>query len=349
MRAVVAGSGLMGVPLAWALHKLGLDVVIVDPDGNRLLSAGKKISSMGGKGTLLSSLEEVKDKVNVLVSAAPYHQNTKIHDWCIRNKVRYCDLGGNPATSAEIQEAARGYGLTAFTDLGLAPGFSNILAEEICRRSPGAEGVGIRVGGLPVNPTGMLNYARTWSTDGLRNEYSGNCETIRNGQLALVLALSEVEYLTVAESSIEMEAFHTKGGLASSLNSMIGRGVKHCDYKTIRYKGHSQLLKFLIEDCKLTKEDFDKAIANACPETVEDEVFIVVFADDKKLKLKIMHDKNWTAMQKSTAFPAASVTALVAEGVFDDKIIPTYADIPFDRMMSNLDAIGGIPEIKLCD
>jgi hypothetical protein len=41
-------------------------------------------------------------------------------------------------------------------------------------------------------------------------------------------------------------------------------------------------------------------------------------------------------MQKATAFPAAAAASIVADGLFDELVVPTYADIPFDLFMKRL-------------
>lgn len=340
MKAIVVGAGKMGMPLALGMSKQGFDVNLVEPNDQRLENAGTEIASLGGKAYLYSSLEDIEDrKCDVLVSAAPFHQNVEIFTFCMDNKIRYCDLGGDPTTGHTIHDRAKAANLVAFTDLGLAPGFVNIMAEELYRRDPGTKSLRMRVGGLPSRPSGALMYARTWSMAGLINEYTGDCEAIRDGQLALIEALTEIEELEITGRAT-MEAFHTKGGFASSLQSFLDKGLQHADYKTIRYPGHAKLMSFLMHECKLGHNQLVGALESACPMTREDEVIIAVMSDNTSMGYSIVHDENLTAMQKATAFPAAAVAAIVAEGQFDDKVLPTYADIPYDRMQVNLGLIG---------
>ena len=68
------------------------------------------------------------------------------------------------------------------------------------------------------------------------------------------------------------------------------------------------------------------------------------WSEEKSIK----SDERFSAMQKATAFPIASVAALMAEGVFDGnkderrdyytqypKAL-SYEDVPFDRFKENL-------------
>ena len=93
-------------------------------------------------------------------------------------------------------------------------------------------------------------------------------------------------------------------------------------------------------ECKLSHNQLVGALESACPLTREDEVIIAVMSDNDAMGYNIVHDDNFTAMQKATAFPAAAVASIVAEGQFDDKILPTYADVPYKRMQVNLGLIG---------
>ena len=52
----------------------------------------------------------------------------------------------------------------------------------------------------------------------------------------------------------ELEAFYTSGGASHSIPSMKERGVNNCCYKTIRYKGHRDMVRLLIRNSELSKE-----------------------------------------------------------------------------------------------
>ena len=94
--------------------------------------------------------------------------------------MRYCDLGGRVDVSQNINEAAKNHGpanVPVFTDLGLAPGWVNILAEVGCRQlHRQATTVRMMVGGLPDSKVNHpLDYVVTWSVYGLINEYKDDC------------------------------------------------------------------------------------------------------------------------------------------------------------------------------
>ncbi len=158
------------------------------------------------------------------------------------------------------------------------------------------------------------------------------------------------------ESFGPMEAFYTSGGASHTIHSMQERGVQNCSYKTLRYKGHRDIVRFLIRDCKLDDETLNKIFLEGCGVANKDEVIIVarVHKDNKTWNEEkvIKVDDRFSAMQKATAFPVSSVAALMAEGCFDgeksqcrgywdcfDKSL-SYRDVPFDKFNENLKVLG---------
>ena len=74
-----------------------------------------------------------------------------------------------------------------------------------------------------------------------------------------------MEGLELVETSLGvLEAFYTSGGAAHSVSSMQDRGVKNCYYKTLRYQGHRDAMRFLMYECGLDGEDLKQAIIKAC-------------------------------------------------------------------------------------
>lgn len=328
MKAIVCGAGLQGVPVVHALLKLQLEVSIVEPSQENVNKAREKLkkanpdASKNHKFLFYKNLESVPvDGVDFVFSAAPYHQNVKIAEWALSNKLPYFDLGGDPDTRRQISEKAQKYKTYTVTDLGLAPGLVNIVAEhmayELLKAGGEVTDVYMRVGGLPVDPIGFLNYKRTWSTHGLRNEYSGPCKCLKYKDKTTALALTEVERVECFPELGILECFHTKGGLSHSLDDLWNLGVVNCNYKTLRWPGHSDALRFLLEQCKLEEETFDKAIENACPETNEDQVLLMAQVNNELFTMIIKHDENWTAMQIATAFPAAAAAFTIVNAPED--------------------------------
>jgi saccharopine dehydrogenase-like NADP-dependent oxidoreductase len=365
LKAVVLGIGRMGTAIAWAMDKLGFDVCGMDTN---VKAANNMPKGNFSDFFVVDDVEDIfkglisQKRPDILISSLPYHQTEKVGLWCIDNDIRYCDLGGKVDVSKNINDAAINYAARpVMTDLGLAPGLVNILAEEGCRRLYG-EGeitnVEMMVGGLPdylesnKNP---LRYGITWSIAGLINEYKDDCIILEDGQIKTVKGMDGLETLETETLGV-LEAFYTSGGASHSIPSMMQRGVKNCSYKTLRYKGHRDIVKFLIRDCGLSTQTLAKIFVEGCGYVDKDEVIVIAKVKKpnktwRKEKL-IKSDENFSAMQKGTAFPIASVAALMAEGLLEgDKDqhrdyytkYPknlSYRDIPFDKFSEKLNTLG---------
>tara|TARA_Y100000593_G_scaffold93309_1_gene187745 strand:- start:7314 stop:8432 length:1119 start_codon:yes stop_codon:yes gene_type:complete len=365
MKVLICGVGRMGTAIAYAMQKLGADHIIgMDTNAN----ATTNMPTPKGKETIdffvvddandICKGIEALSKPDVVISSLPYHQTEKVGLWCVENGVRYCDLGGRVDVSQSIKSSAL-WKATApvFTDLGLAPGWVNILAEQGYRelhKNGQITKVEMMVGGLPdylLSNNNPLRYGITWSVDGLINEYRDDCLVLKSGEIVTVKGMDGLEDVDT-ESLGKLEAFYTSGGASHSIDSMKERGVDDCHYKTLRYKGHCDFVKFLIRDCDLDDETLNKIFVSGCGYANKDEVIIVakVYKDNRLWKEEklIKSDDRFSAMQKATAFPISSVASLMAEGKMEGKRhqhrdywtnfpkVLTYADVPHEEFNERL-------------
>ncbi len=356
--AIIAGLGIQGAAIAYGMSALGYEVVGVDISPATVSASTEFLHKLGvpitaTTGNAFSFIAGIQppQSCDVLVSALPFRFNTDLAGLCIERGIRYCDLGGNIDTSNRIRELAQNrVRAPVMTDLGLAPGIANIIAELGFRKLEQADTVRIRVGGLPVNPRGTLRYGLTFSPQGLFNEYHDKCLVIRNGKIRAVDPLCEIEHIHF-EGLGELEAFTTSGGIAGTLETMLARGVKECDYKTIRFPGHADLVRFMLFECGMDRDSFSEAVTNACGFITEDQVLIDIDVSDSTKqtswtkRARILHDDDFTAMQKTTGFGAAAVAAILGSGKMDGKPYLLYADVPAYEFIENMSAL--IPELAL--
>jgi saccharopine dehydrogenase-like NADP-dependent oxidoreductase len=229
MKAAIFGIGRMGKAIAFAMRKQGFEVVGVDsrPAAHELLDeiipegdyTFYHTENLSGDIDGMLSFEDP----DVVISSLPYHQNSFLARYCIVNKIRYCDLGGSVPVSKEINDYAK---IKAekpiITDLGLAPGWVNILAEWGYSEIRGVpEKISMMVGGLPVsqeNPP--LDYVVTWSIDGLINEYRDDCEILKDGKILKVKGMDGYEKVFIDWIGKKMEAFYTSGGASHTTKDM---------------------------------------------------------------------------------------------------------------------------------
>lgn len=354
-KIIAAGAGRMGIAIAYGLHKLGYQVIITDRDSQTLSNAHEKLAALGVEAEYFEAPcngdfkwfwdeGSIQHDVKAVASALPYSINKYLARSCAERRIPMCDLGGNPEESKTVQSICRETETPVFTDLGLAPGFANILAEHCYKITEGnVHRVQIRVGGLPEKPTGRLKYNLTFNVCGLVNEYFGTTQIIRNGKIKTVRGMSDVEVISARDGIFRRrntmyECFHTVGGLSTTLQSMASKNVQHCDYKTVRFRGHADYINFLVDDCKFYRDDLYTILETACPPTVEDWAFIRIVINYKTHDTIIQFDKNWTAMQKGTSFPTAVIAGMMAEGKLKKSPL-TYADVNVNELIEGLDKI----------
>lgn len=207
---------------------------------------------------------------------------------------------------------------------GLAPGFISIVTHDLMTHFDSVDIVKMRVGALPVNPSNVLKYSLTWSTDGLINEYGNICYGIEDGQ---EVALRPLEgYETIEIDGLLYEAFNTSGGLGTLADTFAGK-VNTMNYKTLRYPGHCEKVHLLMNDLKLNHDrgTLKRILEQAVPQTLQDVVIIYtsvtglrdgdLFEENyvKKIYPRTIAGKLWSAIQVTTASGICSVLDLVFE------------------------------------
>src|SRR5258706_6341063 len=145
-----------------------------------------------------------------------------------------------------LDAQAKESGICILPNCGLAPGMACVIAAGIAQKFSSVDEIHIRVGGLPQHPVPPLNYQMVFSAEGLINEYLEPAEVIRDGNVTTVVSMTDIEALEFPPPFGMLEAFNTSGGI-STLTRMYQGKVRSLDYKTIRYKGHCEKFKMLLD------------------------------------------------------------------------------------------------------
>lgn len=247
-------------------------------------------------GQPLSSLTRQKNgKIDAILSAVPYHANEEVSHLAIQNGIHYLDmtedLKSTQLLKKRLQHKSGGHSTFFIPNNGIAPGFISILAKEAITRLKAQdpemdiiENVTLRVGALPLYPPSHpLQYALTWSLEGCINQYVHDCIAVQNHQLVNIPPLTE--YGRIRIRGEEYEEFSTSGGLGH-LGHTLQSSVHTVMYKTLRYVGHHEKMRFLLEDLQMKhhpKELFT-LLSRVLPTTVQDIVLLHVTARGKSSK-----------------------------------------------------------------
>jgi lysine 6-dehydrogenase len=295
---LVVGAGLMGRAVARDLcGSAGVaSVRLVDVDTTRLADAAAFI----GSDRLSTGVLEVSDRGDVLaamrgrdvaVSCVPYRHNVALARAAVEAGCSFCDLGGNNDVVAQelaLDADARAAGVTIIPDCGLAPGLANVLVADALPRLDRVEEVHIRVGGIPLRPRPPLEYQLVFNPAGLINEYREPCVVVREGEVRTVEPLTEVEELEFPPPFGRLEAFNTSGGTSTLPRTLLGR-VRQLDYKTIRYPGHCEKARLLMDLGLFDEEPLKVKGLKVAPRDLLEALLLerLSFGDDDAVLLRV--------------------------------------------------------------
>lgn len=346
---VVVGAGRIGSAIADMLDASGdYAVTMVDKNADQLgvLKISDTVKTERVEVEIPGGLEKVLAGKFAVISAAPYALTTRIAQAAASAKVHYLDLTEDVKSTRQVKEIAASAQTAFIPQCGLAPGFIAIAANGLAQNFDTLDAVKMLVGALPQYPDNVLNYALTWSPEGVINEYCEPCEAIVAGKLTEVPPLEDVEELVI--DGIKYEAFNTSGGLGSMPHALLGK-VKNLNYRTIRYPGHARIMKLLLKDLRL-EERRDLALdilRHAVKPTDLDVVVIHVEVTGIKdgrvgkqtfsraVRAGSAGQHKRSAIQITTASGVAAVLDMLAEGKLAQKGFVAQENIALDAFLAN--------------
>jgi len=231
--------------------------------------------------------------------------------------------------------------VTIIPDSGLAPGLVSIITRDIVDNLDTINSVKLRVGGLPRHPKPPLNYQIVFSPYGLINEYVEDALILDHGKILHKKSMTEIETLQFPQPFGTMEAFLTSGG-CSTLPYTYRRTIHYLDYKTIRYPGHCEKIKAILDlgfadEKKIhcagqmiaPRDVFASLLMKNVPTTGDDVVLLKVMSQGIKQEKKRSREyllidsydtkNNITAMMRTTGYPVAITAQMIADGTIKQR------------------------------
>jgi lysine 6-dehydrogenase len=296
------------------------------------------------------------------ISCVNYWYNESLSKAAIETATNFCDLGGNNYvvdSQLALDAEAKAAGISVIPDCGLAPGMVSILAMHGAAKFDELHKIHIRVGGLPQDPQPPLNYQLVFSVEGLINEYVEVARVIRDGKISEVDSMTEVEELSF-DGFPPLEAFQTSGGTSTLPDTFLGK-IRELDYKTIRYAGHCEKFKTMIDLGLCSSEEMVVDFAKVTPRKVFGDLlqkhlpadgpdYVLVRLDfvgskdgeTKRLRYDIVDKQDekteLSAMMRTTAFPASIIAQMMARGdVLERGATPQEKAIDPERFVTELE------------
>lgn len=346
MKAVILGAGMMGRAIAYDLSRFSNfeEIILGEKDRKTITSAqrflqGTDVTTLMVNAENPSQVKRRLHKGDVVISALPYIYNYRYAKIAIQSKTHFIDLGGNNTiveNERHLFAQAKKNNITIIPDSGLAPGLVSIITRDVVDHMERVDFVKLRVGGLPRYPKPPFQYQIVFSPYGLINEYREDALILTKGKILQKKSMTELETIQFPEPFGTMEAFLTSGG-CSTLPSTYRRTISYLDYKTIRYPGHCERIKAILdmgfaEEKKINcagqliapRDVFASLLMKNIPTTGEDVVLLKVMSQGTRQGINRSRDyliidsydkKNKiTAMMRTTGYPVAITAQMIENG-----------------------------------
>ncbi len=382
MKVALLGGGLMGYAILYDFihhYPEEPELIVVEKNADRINFLWKQFPNQNNLSFLqldITDTEQLKNALlgcRLMISAVPYQYNLDLLKIALEIGAHFLDLGGNEHILQQqlaLDEKARKLGVTAIPACGLAPGLVSILAMDGIKQLEKVESVKMYCGGLPQKKLPPLDYQIVFSAHGLLNEYLEPVKVIEDGNVVEKPPLSELETVHFTAPYTSMEAFLTSGGTGTLIYTQANR-VDNLFYKTVRFPGHAEKIRFLFDlgfkseepiwvngaevsprqfletllqknlnfnepDVVLTRVEVSGENANGN----EHRVYELIDVQDEESGL--------SAMMRTTGFTTAVIGQMILDGIIDATgVLPLEESVPTDAFFSRLKQRGLVVNRKV--
>jgi len=255
MKIIILGAGLVGAPMAIDLAKDNEFKVTVADISKNALSKIDGVYSIKTIEADLSNPAKVKEIVadfDIVLSAVPGFMGFETLKTVIEAGKNVIDIAFFPENLFDLDDLAKEKGVIAISDIGVAPGMSNVLIGYVDALLDKTENVITYVGGLPKVRTWPWEYKAVFSPIDVIEEYVRPARFIRDGKMVIKPALSDPELLNF-DSIGTLEAFNSDGlrSLADTIDA------PNMIEKTLRFEGHISKIAVLRDLGLFEKKEID--------------------------------------------------------------------------------------------
>ena len=341
MNIAVLGAGMVGRTIALDLAN---EYQVTSFD-----SSTKSLSTLKNLKSNISILEadllqyknypQLLKNFELVVIAVPGFMGFKTLEAVIKCGKNVADISFFPENALELNELAIAHHVTAITDIGVAPGMSNLILGRYNEMFQ-IENFECYVGGLPKIRVKPFEYKAPFSPIDVLEEYTRPARLQENGFVITRPALSETE-LMYFDGVGTLEAFNTDG-LRSLLYTM--NHIPNLKEKTLRYPGHVELIIALkdagffnkqtinINGTEIAPIEFTSKILFKEWKLKEDEeeltvMKVIVEGKEKGTKKKVVYElldeydktTQLSSMSRSTGYTCTASVNLLAKNMFTEK------------------------------
>lgn len=327
--------------------------------GDRYLDAAESAAAYINKGSgristkgfhfpadgLNESLSQGLSKADIILDCLPGSEAPRLAELSHNNNCHYANLTEYVKETDDVTAIAKNSAKGFILQTGLAPGYINVLAHHLFKKFTSlynvdkVDSLDMKVGALSKHARHPHFYAYTWSPIGVATEYVKEALFVEDYKTSAVESLSKTETLLI--NGIEYEDDFTSGGAADLPVALAGK-VKNLSYRTIRYPGHYEWARNIINNTPAGQDKVDylnDTMLNSIP-AVEDDVVIVFVSvkgkDDKgvlRAVEKSIHvyptnvgTQTLRAIQTTTAAPLCEAAVLLLSGKYNGPVFQSQID-----------------------
>lgn len=241
-KVVVLGAGLVGAPMALDLAKENeFEVLAVDLNDqyfSRLIKAGVNTKKMDL--SIDGAIVSVIAGADYVINATPGFMGFESLKRVINSGIDCIDIAFYPEDMFDLDELAKEKGVCVISDIGVAPGMSNLLSAYGVTLLDETTDIKIYVGGLPLKKELPWEYKAPFSPADVIEEYTRPARFVVEGQIVTKAALTDGELIEFPKAGI-LEAFNSDG-LRSLMTTL---DVPNMIEKTLRYPNYIDKIKLL--------------------------------------------------------------------------------------------------------
>lgn len=253
MKVIILGAGLVGGPMAIDLQKdKEFKITIADINKERLdfLAGNTGIKTIQHDLADKAALKKLVSGYDLVLSAVPGFMGFETLKTLIEAGKDVIDIAFFPEDLLELDELAKSKNVRVISDIGVAPGMSNILSAYAVSQLDKAESIKIYVGGLPKKRSLPWEYKAVFSPIDVIEEYTRPARFVENDKIITKEPLTDPEFLEFDQVGT-LEAFNSDG-LRSLIKTI---DCPNMIEKTLRYPGHIDKIKVLKESGFFDEKD----------------------------------------------------------------------------------------------
>lgn len=338
-RIVVLGGGRVGSAIARDLAKdRGFEVSVADHDPKvaKRLGAFTDLTVQTADLQDPQQLRAIVEEVDLVVGAVPGWMGFETLRKVIEAGKNVVDISFFEEEPSDLDDLAKQKGVTAVVDCGVAPGMSNFVLGYLDTQFERIDRFACLVGGLPEDPQPPWNYKAPYSPIDVIEMYTRPARFRRDGQAVTMPALTEPEIIDFPGVG-PLEAFNTDG-----LRTLMSfENIPHVIERTLRYPGHRERIALLSDSGFFDRQPRQIGDISISPHALSSQLLIEQWHQGEKdydltaMRLEVEglldgvethrtydlcdhfdRQQGISSMARTTGYPCAAVTRLVANGTF---------------------------------